>query len=272
MPRHTLALAGATFLTLAGAVGPDVSSSAGSLIILVRCRDGVLLAADSRLNDRLTGTYRDGVEKLYTDGPFAWFLTGNSSYIALEADTRRPLARVDLDGRMKKIGTRSDAGSAVELVRRMAADSANAVNELGRTYRVRLGEQLADAGLLGVVRQATDVAFARLTFGSDGRSIEVEVIPVRRVPRVAVVGNDRVYKAIEAGDPRFAQYRRDARFRSVYDAADDPSQQQAIDFAKWLISITSERDNDLGKSDDLVGGPPWFLFLTPTGSVWIPRR
>ncbi len=41
---------------------------------------------------------------------------------------------------------------------------------------------------------------ARVNVGRDGRSLEYELVPVERIPRLAVFGNDRVYTAMKRGD------------------------------------------------------------------------
>ncbi len=255
--------------TFAAASAQHLLSAAGSLVVLVRSRGGVLVASDSRVNDTFSRTTYDGVRKLDAEGPFAWFLTGKARFVAFDADTRKVCAQLDLLHLLTSTGCSQDATSAIEMATKMAIQAADQLAQLCGDYRTPVGQPLADLATIGVVHRADELALIRLRVAQDRWGVECVAIPVAQIPRVGVFGNDRVYNAIKRAESGFELYREHPVFRKVWDSQKDPRQGEAEEFARWLIAVTSEMDCLLGPTEHPVGGAPAIVFMSAVGSTWL---
>ena len=259
----------ASLVTIRAAGGLEFSTARGSLVVAVRCSGGVLLAADSRI--ATAGRFRDGIQKVYTSGNSTWFLTGEAIHVVLDLDTKKELGRVDLYAVLRRVGTSLSPNTALDMAREMAAQAAENLNQLYSRHGLRPTIPDNEVALLGVVKGASAIALARLRVEQPSGAVGVELIPVERIPRVAVLGNDRVYNAIKNERPGFEALAAHPLFQTVMYADDDPVPEEAKNFATWLIEMTSTHDAKLGSSRHVVGGRPAVLFLTNTGVKWLAR-
>jgi hypothetical protein len=177
------------------ASGSELNTACGSLVVAVRCSSGTLIAADSRTYDPFAGHVRDGMQKVYTSRNFAWFLTGEVVHVAVDRNSKEEWGRVDLYEVPNRAGTASSSTTASGMAQEMAVQAAENLNRLYSRHGLTPAFPNNEFAVLGVVKGASSMSFARLNIQQPGSAVTAGLIPFERIPRVAVVGNDRVYKA-----------------------------------------------------------------------------
>ncbi|MFH1160671.1 MAG: hypothetical protein V1733_06970 [bacterium] len=240
----------------------------GSLVILIRCDTGLLLASDSRLYDPLTKKSHDGYQKIFYNDSWIWFITGIVTYQAVDASNLSEISSYDFSKAIKENITHSRINSIDDLAAYVLNIQLNEITSFYKKNEMEFPDPGTELSILGLLLQENKLLLARI-FINDERTLTAQLIPVDKIPRICVFGNDRVYRAIKTKRASFESYYNLPIFQQVLTKYEDPSKEKAIEFVKQLINITSERDSEFGPTDEKVGGEPWFLFISKKGSEWI---